>query len=62
MICPYIVHLQQTERVVYEYDDEEKCVAENHILGEVKIPMACKQEKCGAWQNGRCCYAEPTIP
>lgn len=56
MICPYIIHIQQTQVIERIIDENGMAPRETLHLGEVHIPLECQRENCGAWHDGRCCY------
>jgi hypothetical protein len=57
MECPYTVNILQTNKWKYTYDESNNGTETVHILKEDRKFVDCLQEQCGAWQNGRCCYA-----
>ena len=60
MICPYN---HKTEKTVQQFtQDFDHDTNDSNITGGTTVTrtsfefMHCPKEKCGAWQDGRCCY------
>jgi len=56
MKCPYATHRKTISKTEYEYDSEGKQIGTKEIVTNYAIFLECVQEKCGAWENGRCHY------
>jgi hypothetical protein len=62
MICPYNrkgeVQKQQWTQV---YDEEGRVISGSTVTVYEFPSMECCREHCGAWHNGRCCYASVNL-
>lgn len=63
MKCPYNRKSEtHYQRWVQEYDEESRspkaCSQIDQNIFELED---CLEENCGAWQNGRCCYASVNL-
>lgn len=56
MICPYAVNRKQITQTQMQYDDEGKQTHWMEIQTNTAFFVECKQEGCGAWKDGQCCY------
>lgn len=57
MKCPYTITRKETTQTQMEYDDEGHQTFYCEIKNNEGIFVECEKENCGAWQNGKCCYA-----
>ena len=56
-ICPYITATHSSQEVnSYAYDDGGAVTLHGHFQAESWEMMPCREEDCGAWIDGRCCY------
>lgn len=57
MKCPYTVHSRSVIQETYEYNDEGYQTATTRIENNTAKMVECEKENCGAWHDGKCCYA-----
>lgn len=57
MRCPYVVTRKETTQTKMEYDEN----GSQTFFQELKVDkgefLICEEDNCGAWQDGKCCYA-----
>lgn len=63
MVCPYNKksekHVQQWEQT---YDEDTNQAIRGSTVDKWEFSLAdCQKDNCGAWQNGRCCYASVNL-
>lgn len=54
MICPYFANTAQTSISAFGYDENENETCCKNVTATIVTPHECKQQECGAWQNGKC--------
>lgn len=60
MICPYNRKMErQVVQWTQNYDEDltDRISDGETVTTTTFAMMECKQEECGAWYQGRCCYA-----
>jgi hypothetical protein len=64
MICPYN-RKTEVQSLRWEQQFREEDSADVKSLTQVCqtdfTMMECQKEECGAWHNGRCCYASVNL-
>ena len=56
MFCPYAVNRHSVQQTIYEYNEDgsmKMCQTVDHNNAEF---TKCKEQECGAWRGGKCCY------
>lgn len=61
MKCPYVVTRKEINQTKMEYDENNNQTFYSEIRTNQGIFVDCEKENCGAWQNGKCCYAGRAI-
>ena len=56
MQCPYAVDRHCVSQTNFEYDESGVEIFRQTVEHNTAAFTECLQEKCGAWQNGRCEY------
>ena len=56
--CPYAVDRHLIQQTTYEYDDSGNITMNQVIEHNTAEFVQCKENLCGAWQNGRCFYGK----
>lgn len=57
MKCPYAVTRKEINQTKMEYDENGNQISYTEIRANIAGFINCEKENCGAWQNGKCCYA-----
>ncbi len=59
MKCPYNTKSETTiQSFRQKYNDEGNLNNSKSVTQTIYELMDCEKENCGAWQNGKCCYAK----
>ena len=61
-MCPYnrareIQHYEQKNQL----DESGSMTGYSYDMKVTFVPLPCTGETCGAWHNGRCCYASVAL-
>ena len=59
MVCPYsFIRVEQASQNKYEFDVDGHNTFHEHKMAESRKFAKCVQDKCGAWNDGRCRYRD----
>ena len=62
MKCPYNRRVEITvQNWGQDSDDNQTPAKGSTVTQTVYELMDCEKENCGAWKNGRCCYAAVSL-
>lgn len=57
MICPYMPQTEVSGFSQTAYFDEDKTqIGYGYSACSKYIPQTCRQDDCGAWRDGHCCF------
>ena len=56
MFCPYAVDRHVVSQTIYEYNEDGTTKMQQTIDHNTAKFTECKQQECGAWRDGKCCY------
>ena len=57
MKCPYAVTRKEVNQTKIEYDENGNQSFYSEVRNNIAVFVECEKENCGAWQDGKCCYA-----
>lgn len=57
MKCPYAVTRREINQTNMEYDENGNQTSYSEIRNSIAMFVNCEKENCGAWRDGKCCYA-----
>ena len=56
MFCPYAVNRHTVQQTVFEYNDDGSMKMSQTVDHNNAEFIKCKEQECGAWRDGKCCY------
>ena len=56
MFCPYAVNRHTVQQTVFEYNEDGSMRMSQIIDHNNAEFIKCKEQECGAWRDGKCCY------
>lgn len=62
MFCPYAVNRKTVTQTVYDYNEDGSVAQAQTVETNNAEFLQCKQQECGAFRNGKCCYNEGGSP
>lgn len=60
MFCPYAVNRNVVTQCSFEYGEDGEMTISQTIEHNNAEFIKCKENECGAWREGRCCYNNNT--
>ena len=62
MKCPYNRKVETQVQKWKQAPDENQTITDGKTVTQTIFElMECEKENCGAWYNGRCCYAAVSL-
>ena len=58
MFCPYAVNRHVVQQHIYEYNEDGSTKMVETVDHNTASFVKCKENECGAWRDGKCCYGQ----